>query len=77
MPFKIRDHPRACGEKVGDGGEPFAISGSPPRVRGKVNNLVWQRWMDRDHPRACGEKPAGKGELMYPQGSPPRVRGKG
>ena len=33
-----RDHPRVCGEKLVRGLLQFAVQGSPPRVRGKVQN---------------------------------------
>ena len=30
-----RDHPRVCGEKIGEKGNVATIPGSPPRMRGK------------------------------------------
>ena len=30
-----RDHPRVCGEKVGQAGDDVGVAGSPPRMRGK------------------------------------------
>ena len=35
-PFRFRDHPRACGEKVPVPNPVELVPGSPPRVRGKV-----------------------------------------
>ena len=35
-----RDHPRVCGEKPVEHSPPAAPSGSPPRVRGKVDNRL-------------------------------------
>ena len=34
------DHPRVCGEKRYDWGDVLLISGSPPRVRGKVQRMM-------------------------------------
>ena len=31
----MKDHPRVCGEKASAAGSPLAVSGSPPRMRGK------------------------------------------
>ena len=32
----LRDHPRACGENCHASSSPFIMSGSPPRMRGKL-----------------------------------------
>ena len=34
------DHPRGCGENLGRGAKPNAPAGSPPRMRGKLKNLL-------------------------------------
>ena len=34
--FDGKDHPRVCGEKVGQSGDVLEAVGSPPRVRGKA-----------------------------------------
>ena len=36
LSFKIRDHPRVCGEKLKSRKFSVLILGSPPRMRGKV-----------------------------------------
>ena len=35
-----RDHPRVCGENLDIMSKVFEIEGSPPRMRGKLANLV-------------------------------------
>ena len=35
-----RDHPRVCGEKIAHPIEPIAFPGSPPRMRGKVLQII-------------------------------------
>ena len=37
LDFIAQDHPRACGEKIPDKGLETLPCGSPPRMRGKVN----------------------------------------
>ena len=34
----VRDHPRACGEKAAPSWQAYCLSGSPPRMRGKVHS---------------------------------------
>ena len=38
--MRAGDHPRVCGEKRYDWGDVLLISGSPPRVRGKVQRMM-------------------------------------
>ena len=71
-----RDHPRVCGEKLGDLSEATANGGSPPRMRGKDAQV-------EKLPDYVGITPAYAGKsflksfLLYlPSGSPPRMRGK-
>ena len=70
------DHPRVCGEKSVVFGNYSELSGSPPRMRGKVLAISSCPSAIQDHPRVCGEKPW----LTLPPwlwlGSPPRMRGK-
>ena len=37
---RARDHPRICGEKTRCGSAPWAGTGSPPHMRGKVVSMV-------------------------------------
>ena len=41
-PRTPRDHPRVCGEKLRQFSYALDDSGSPPRVRGKVSNVILQ-----------------------------------
>ena len=70
----IRDHPRACGEKLGNlflyDGHP----GSPPAHAGKSCRQRIPAGCPGDHPRACGEKYLVIECPELPQGSPPRMR---
>ena len=52
----VEDHPRVCGEKVFWIYHGGAVEGSPPRVRGKANQLFELSVLLGDHPRVCGEK---------------------
>ena len=72
----IRDHPRACGEKMPEQSTYSEVVGSPPRVRGKAAGSPARPSRPGDHPRACGEKGVHVGDLTFDPGSPPRVRGK-
>ena len=51
-----RDHPRLCGEKFDRTLCAFCILGSPPPMRGKVNQNYSNVVQLEDHPRLCGEK---------------------
>ena len=51
--------------------------GSPPRMRGKVVQLLRPDHAPWDHPRACGEKLLPRVVNDFTEGSPPRMRGKG
>ena len=71
-----RDHPRLCGEKDAEIIASVIPAGSPPPMRGKVN----QKQLSVD---ANGITPAyaGKSDSTFPfkmiqQGSPPPMRGK-
>ena len=55
----LRDHPRACGEKVFMLLTAPQILGSPPRVRGKVNKPV-------EFPHKYGITPARAGKSLLP-----------
>ena len=56
----MKDHPRVCGEKASAAGSPLAVSGSPPRMRGKVRPYEKQR-------NRYGITPAYAGKSQPPQ----------
>ena len=70
------DHPRVCGEKMSTDGQRVPISGSPPRMRGKVKRQQATAPPGQDHPRVCGEKAYSKVIAGSEWGSPPHIRGK-
>ena len=73
---KLQDHPRLCGEKMGNDIQETGVPGSPPPMRGKAcyRNLVA---VDTgDHPRLCGEKSDTADPNLSEIGSPPPMRGK-
>ena len=73
---KRTDHPRPCGEKLSTKDFIAPPSGSPPRMREKVEDKVRIQGA-KDHPRVCGEKRYDYMGADGWRGSPPRVRGKG
>ena len=58
----IRDHPRACGEKVLSANPEAVEMGSPPRVRGKDSGSPYQQYI-------CGITPARAGKSARRRGS--------
>ena len=52
----IRDHPRVCGEKIFVGNQLPLFIGSPPRVRGKVENLSLSEELQRITPACAGKR---------------------
>ena len=72
----IWDHPRLCGEKHQKPINIYAITGSPPPMRGKGTGTRNSIAAFRDHPRLCGEKRAGFLRRWCFSGSPPPMRGK-
>ena len=72
-----RDHPRVCGEKFLAPSSTVFLTGSPPRMRGKVRPMSFDMVRFQDHPRVCGEKPNRILWEHWKEGSPPRMRGKG
>ena len=71
------DHPRVCGEKFLAPSSTVFLTGSPPRMRGKVRPMSFDMVRFQDHPRVCGEKPNRILWEHWKEGSPPRMRGKG
>ena len=53
-----------------------ASRGSPPPMRGKVQDDLCRDQCTEDHPRLCGEKVQGVWQCLSIKGSPPPMRGK-
>ena len=53
--FRIRDHPRVCGEKSWQVTRPATLLGSPPRVRGKVHDVQKEINHGRITPACAGK----------------------
>ena len=70
------DHPRLCGEKVRPLRPAFHPEGSPPPMRGKVQDDLCRDQCTEDHPRLCGEKVQACEISKVMKGSPPPMRGK-
>ena len=51
----MKDHPRVCGEKASAAGSPLAVSGSPPRMRGKGSGGVGGALGSRITPAYAGK----------------------
>ena len=68
------DHPRVCGEKARCTAGIFPVSGSPSRVRGKVNTLYYRRTSTGITP-ACAGKSLGKAKRRCWLWDHPRVCG--
>ena len=71
------DHPRLCGEKLF--AAPFfsVLSGSPPPMRGKVDDVHQLIQCVRITPAYAGKSGAGCKVRYQRRGSPPPMRGKG
>ena len=54
---RIRDHPRTCGEQLGIFDVPGRRSGSPPHMRGTVNELHIENPAERITPAHAGNSP--------------------
>ena len=72
----LQDHPRGCGENVDMSALSSGVSGSPPRMRGKLGDNPTMPPIPEDHPRGCGENVLDGTEKDETLGSPPRMRGK-
>ena len=70
------DHPRGCGENRLILSSEVSFSGSPPRMRGKLTDVVAFVNVLEDHPRGCGENLLMPSHKPLTRGSPPRMRGK-
>ena len=69
-----RDHPRVCGEKLRPSSALMVRTGSPPRVRGKVNRLALLLLCSGITP-ACAGKRMGKFSRLHQYKDHPRVCG--
>ena len=70
------DHPRECGKNAEPLKSGKQYTGSPPRVREKLQALNDKLKEVRDHPRECGKNHADLHKILSSGGSPPRVREK-
>ena len=71
-----RDHPRICGEKSTRTKEETHEMGSPPRMRGKVNDGVHDKLRLGITPAYAGKRALSVTTMSKGMGSPPRMRGK-
>ena len=69
-----RDHPRVCGEKQWFSRKAWAEPGSPPRVRGKAQDVKSDGQASRITP-ACAGKSRGRRFQRFPHRDHPRVCG--
>ena len=56
--FDLQDHPRVCGEKLGEKKHKSVILGSPPRMRGKAAYSLPTRRMAGITPAYAGKRAA-------------------
>ena len=70
------DHPRVCGEEAPVFLSLMARTGSPPRMRGRVQCFFPSPFQAVDHPRVCGEESRRSTTSKRSKGSPPRMRGR-
>ena len=61
--FAMQDHPRLCGEKVGRGNYIFFHKGSPPPMRGKVNQKQLPVDTNGITPAYAGKRSASRGRV--------------
>ena len=67
---KYKDHPRVCGEKSSFDLLARHISGSPPRVRGKVSVFPYFHRLSRITPACAGKSANPQGEKGEPKDHP-------
>ena len=70
------DHPRRCGEKTLEMFKRQQEQGSPPQVRGKVDDCPVELSNDGITPAGAGKSNSRSMYAVYRLGSPPQVRGK-
>ena len=56
--FLCLDHPRLCGEKDSSTIQNFSGEGSPPPMRGKVVDIVYQLQQEGITPAYAGKRPS-------------------
>ena len=71
-----RDHPRRCGENAYQVGFALDAVGSPPQVRGKLDDIPAKQRERRITPAGAGKTLTHFFMLLPRIGSPPQVRGK-
>ena len=71
-----KDHPRGCGENRPFRRNAVKVFGSPPRMRGKRQNLTSLLYYRRITPADAGKTCCFATANPYHIGSPPRMRGK-
>ena len=76
MHLKRWAHPRVCGENPARRLALGRITGSSPRVRGKLQAEATRVRATEAHPRVCGENTLLAPYVVFEGGSSPRVRGK-
>ena len=54
--LQVQDHPRMCGEKISAAVPFVCCEGSPPHVRGKVEEFLRQRFQGRITPACAGKR---------------------
>ena len=54
--WRCRDHPRVCGEKLLTCERMLLFLGSPPRMRGKVDGLIYEHWQAGITPAYAGKR---------------------
>ena len=73
-PQSAAEHPRVCGENVGNVGKPLTGIGTSPRMRGKLPVLMHELPSPRNIPAYAG-KTATSGTVSTPATEHPRVCG--
>ena len=74
--YRVRDHPRLCGEKDKSGTVALIEDRITPAYAGKRVQRSSHTPDRQDHPRLCGEKLNGTNGAECVIGSPPPMRGK-
>ena len=74
--MRAKDHPRVCGENPKRPERCNLRHGSPPRMRGKLDDIPAKQRERRITPAYAGKTEIGKALSYNCLGSPPRMRGK-
>ena len=73
--WRIRDHPRICGEHIVREGKHHGLAGSSPHMRGTLCGRIQRETVRRDHPRICGEHPERSNRMRWVWGIIPAYAG--